>query len=287
MTPNTDITATVFGGSGDHETSAYDRHVISNTEMCVALPWRFELTPRPKVKVTNNATQHSAIGTIEDVGPWNTDDPYWETGARPQAESGQDKSGRKTNKAGIDLSPAMAQVLSIDGKDLVDWEFIGYETQKVLAPVAPGPSSSATALVAIGSDKDKLLAVQHSAARKEIVAVGEKYPRDGCAITLSCLLQEAGFDVPDTYQAIALGALLKNKGWQPVPIGQQQAGDVGSTCGPTAHHGVDHIFLVLSAVNHDEMVIADNQQQAPHFRWASGKGGKSPTKFFLRPGTSI
>jgi len=30
------------------------------------------------------------------------------------------------------------------------------------------------------------------------------------------------------------------------------------------------------------MVIADNQQPAPHFRYASGNGGKSPTKFFLR-----
>jgi hypothetical protein len=30
------------------------------------------------------------------------------------------------------------------------------------------------------------------------------------------------------------------------------------------------------------MVIADNQATEPHFRYASGQGGKSPTKFFLR-----
>jgi hypothetical protein len=30
------------------------------------------------------------------------------------------------------------------------------------------------------------------------------------------------------------------------------------------------------------MVIADNQDTVPHFRYASGKGGKSPTRFFLR-----
>jgi hypothetical protein len=29
------------------------------------------------------------------------------------------------------------------------------------------------------------------------------------------------------------------------------------------------------------MVIADNQSEVVHFRWASGKG-KSPTTFFLR-----
>jgi hypothetical protein len=82
--------------------------------------------------------------------------------------------------------------------------------------------------------------------------------------------------------ALDLGNLLKTRGWQIVPICKQQAGDVGSTCGTTPHHGTDHIYLDLKLVNDDEMIIADNQAQAPHFRWASGKGGKSPTTFFLR-----
>jgi hypothetical protein len=33
-------------------------------------------------------------------------------------------SGRKTNGAGIDLSPALAEELDIDGMGKVDWEFI-------------------------------------------------------------------------------------------------------------------------------------------------------------------
>lgn len=137
-------------------------------------------------------------------------------------------------------------------------------------------------MIAIGSDKDRLQNAQHVAARKLLKFDGEVYPADGCAITLSVLLQEAGIAVPDTFQAIVLGSLLKKLGWQVILVGQQQGGDVGSTCGAHAQHGVDHIYLVLRKVNTDEMVIADNQRPEAHFRWASGKGGKSPTRFFLR-----
>ena len=68
-----------------------------------------------------------------DVGPWNTNDPYWERNGRPQAESGTDKQGRRTNRAGIDLYPETARRLGIafgisDGKvsygeAQVDWGF--------------------------------------------------------------------------------------------------------------------------------------------------------------------
>lgn len=125
------------------------------------------------------------------------------------------------------------------------------------------------------------------AAQKLLNYDGEIYPRDGCAITLSVLLQEAGIDVEDTFQAIALGRVLEKRGWQVIPVGQQQAGDVGSTCGQVPVHGQDHIYLVLQALNQDEMVIADNQAQSPHFRWASGKGGKTPTTHFLRAGGAV
>jgi hypothetical protein len=68
----------------------------------------------------------------------------------------------------------------------------------------------------------------------------------------------------------------------PKSIGQHQDGDVGTTCGGTPLHGVDHIYFLLHRVNDDEMVIADNQARTPHFRFVSGKGGKSPTTYFLR-----
>ncbi len=95
-------------------------------------------------------------------------------------------------------------------------------------------------------------------------------------------MQMSGSDILDIFLAFDLVDELNKRGWNHVPIGQQKAGDVGTTCGSTPHHGVDHIYLVLKLVNSDEMVIADNQSQQPHFRFASGLGGKSPTTFFLR-----
>ncbi|HTV30575.1 MAG TPA: hypothetical protein VMF32_22715 [Xanthobacteraceae bacterium] len=137
-------------------------------------------------------------------------------------------------------------------------------------------------LIKVASDPAQLIAAQEIAARRLLDYDGEVFPHDGCAITLSVLLQKAGISIDDIFQAIALGNLLQNeRRWQRIPVGEQQAGDVGSTCGPTPHHGSDHIYLVLKALNTDEMIIADNQASAPHFRFASGQG-KTPTTFFLR-----
>jgi uncharacterized protein (TIGR02594 family) len=116
----TRITATYFGGPK----SAYDGgRPIDDNVPGVALPHRFE-GPRPRVRVTNCKTGASVDCDIVDVGPWNTHDPYWETNSRPQAETGVDTTGRKTNSAGIDLTLAAAKAIQIDGKGLVDWCFL-------------------------------------------------------------------------------------------------------------------------------------------------------------------
>lgn len=138
-------------------------------------------------------------------------------------------------------------------------------------------------LIKLASDLGSLQDAQHVAARKLFEFDKEIFPSDGCAITLSILLQEAGIAVGDIFTALELGDLLKTeRRWQAIAVGEQKAGDVGSTCGVKAAHGKDHIYLVIKAVNKDEMVIADNQDTEPHFRNASGRGGKTPTKFFLR-----
>jgi hypothetical protein len=118
------ITATVFGGDSELRRSRYDNHVISEDELGVALPSFFRGT-RPKVRVVNPETGKSVVCDIVDLGPWNTNDPYWETGGRPQAESGTALDGRTTNLAGIDLTPAAARSIGIDGKGKVEWEFVG------------------------------------------------------------------------------------------------------------------------------------------------------------------
>ena len=119
-----DIVATVFGGQSDPNFSAYDNHFITDSELGVALPFRFK-GERPTVRVTNPANGKSIVASIVDVGPWNTNDPYWENEGRPQAESGIDRSGRTTNRAGIDLTPAAARAIGINGKGKVNWEFTG------------------------------------------------------------------------------------------------------------------------------------------------------------------
>jgi uncharacterized protein (TIGR02594 family) len=129
------ITATVFGGAADRNTSAYDGHLIDDTEFGVALPFHFS-DPRPTVRVWNAGK--SAVCNIVDVGPWNTEDPYWQTGSRPEAESGIDSRGRPTNRAGIDLTPAAARAIDIDGKGTVDWEFS--DAAETGIPVATAPS---------------------------------------------------------------------------------------------------------------------------------------------------
>jgi kumamolisin len=145
-----------------------------------------------------------------------------------------------------------------------------------------GDGNAIADLLKIASDTSQLQDAQAQAATRLLAYDGEQYPSDGCAITLSVLLQEAGINVPDTFLAIALGSVLVARGWTQIAVGDQAAGDVGSTCGQTPNHGTDHIYLVLRPVNSDEMVVADNQATTPHFRYASGRAGKSPTRFFLR-----
>jgi hypothetical protein len=122
------ITATSFAGDNDTvsaRTSAYDGKVINgDEELAVALPSRG--VGGRLVRVAYGG--RSVVATVRDVGPWNTDDPYWATSSRPQAETGTDRTGRKTNLAGIDLTPALWRALGYAGdprnaKDKVDWDF--------------------------------------------------------------------------------------------------------------------------------------------------------------------
>ncbi len=146
-----------------------------------------------------------------------------------------------------------------------------------------GDASHINSLIAVAANAATLDIVQRRAAQKLLAYDGEIYPHDGCAITLSLLLQESGINVTDIYQAISLTRELRDtRKWKVIPVGSQLPGDIGTTCGETPNHGYDHIYVVLKKLNDDEMLIADNQSTQPHFRWASGNGGKTPTKYFLR-----
>lgn len=135
-------------------------------------------------------------------------------------------------------------------------------------------------LIEIGSSKDGLAEAQKIAA-KALKEVGEVFPHNGCAATLSALLQLSGIKIPMILGAGKLAHTIESRGWSRVSGGKQQSGDVGVTFDEGGNPGADHIYLVLRSVDGDEMVIADNQDPAPHSRFASGHG-KTPTEYFLR-----
>ena len=124
---HTNITATVFGGAGDLQASAYGGRVDGN-KPGVSFPykWRGRLPPSVKVR----GPRGEGVFPVVDVGPWNTDNPeYVLNGARPAAEKQRATRSRAqngmvpTNDAGIDLTPAAAHIVGIEGKGKVSWEF--------------------------------------------------------------------------------------------------------------------------------------------------------------------
>jgi len=148
-TPDTvqrDIITTVFGGAADNEYSAYGPYdsqgrgpYLNDEDLYVALPWTVPSAGPDGsswVKVTNLQNNKTAIGWVGDKGPWYVDDNYPELGTRPLAET-QYKNGQPCdhgpnqgtvpNGAGIDISPAMADQLGIEGKGMVNWEWASPE----------------------------------------------------------------------------------------------------------------------------------------------------------------
>lgn len=133
-----DIETTVFGGSDDPNNSAYPPYgYLNDTDLYVALPYSFDsaLFPNnpPRVRVYHG--ELSAVGYVADKGPWTTDDADYVMGsARPIAEtchdegsplpSGPNKGKVPSNRAGLDLSPALAERVELEGKGQCDWEFV-------------------------------------------------------------------------------------------------------------------------------------------------------------------
>jgi len=114
---------------------------------------------------------------------------------------------------------------------------------------------------------------------------GTVWPHDGCAIMLSVLLRHAGLDdLPYTCMALDLARLLQLRGWNVIALGDEPAGDVGTTCGDDYNPGVDHIYLVVKVGDDGQLTVADNQSAHPHPRPVAGNGDNySPTTYFLRP----
>lgn len=139
----TDVTATVFGGAGDAQRSAYDGRSLGDTALYASLPAR--LSGDRLIDLRGPAGTVLSGVHIEDIGPWLTDDPYWANGARPLAEDTSKalprgpNRGKHSNGAGIDLSPAAARKLGIEGKGKVDWRFHTAATAPGATPKGAAP----------------------------------------------------------------------------------------------------------------------------------------------------
>ena len=123
-----DILATIEGTVEEspilRQKTAYGQN--TNTDLFVALP---DENLKGK-KIELEVGSKTVIVEVGDVGPWNgghtrsgrsLNDPYWDNNSRPQAECGTDLRGRRTNKAGIDISAALAQQLGLKGNTKVRW----------------------------------------------------------------------------------------------------------------------------------------------------------------------
>lgn len=129
-----DIIATVFQDSS----TAYDPFDgITDSEMSVSLPGNVkDAAQRDRgVTVWNRTNGKMKTGCkIRDKGPWLVDDDAYLLGEeRPLAETCAIEGtplprgpheGKIPNGAGIDLSPALADYLGIDGKGKVDWDWV-------------------------------------------------------------------------------------------------------------------------------------------------------------------
>ena len=121
-----EITATVFGGEGDEQETAYGGWVDGDATG-VALPYKWK-GGRPRVVVRGPDDQVTV--DVIDLGPWNTHDPtYVFDGFRPLAEKqhaarvSAQNGMVPTNDAGIDLAPKTAAAVGISGKGKVNWRF--------------------------------------------------------------------------------------------------------------------------------------------------------------------
>lgn len=94
--------------------------VIQPESLFVALPHPMALHKHVEIRYGNR----TIVAQVLDVGPWNVDDAYWKTSARPASERAHGKYRVPSNHAGIDLSNAVFAALGLSDNDVVDWRFV-------------------------------------------------------------------------------------------------------------------------------------------------------------------
>lgn len=100
---------------------------VTATGLVIRPDSRFVALPHPRALgrlVEVRYRQRSLVVPVLDVGPWNINDAYWETDARPATERGRGFYRRPVNTAGIDLSDPVFAALGLTDNDVVTWRFV-------------------------------------------------------------------------------------------------------------------------------------------------------------------
>jgi hypothetical protein len=114
--------------------------IITPEALFVALPHPSALRRSVELRYGGRAL----VVPVLDVGPWNTDDAYWEASRRPAAEQGRGAFRRPVNRAGIALSDAVFAALGLRNNDFLDWRFVhrGYLPLPRLAHETVAPATT-------------------------------------------------------------------------------------------------------------------------------------------------
>ena len=115
-----EVWATTFGPPADgRRLRMANRQIMRRNTIAAALPSKSALG---KVIWVKRKSAHKWIRVkVQDVGPWNTNDPYWREKHRPRAETQHKEKTRQIshggrlveNPAGIDLTWTVWQLLGI------------------------------------------------------------------------------------------------------------------------------------------------------------------------------
>jgi hypothetical protein len=122
-------------------------HAAHKPEAARVIPWFHRMNPAPGKTVCKGKwiqifyKNRSCYAQWEDCGPWVTDD--WEYVFGPKAPKTKQNGG-----AGIDLSPAIRDYLSLKSGDKVHWRFVE------VGQVPYGPWKKYGAEVAAANDPD-------------------------------------------------------------------------------------------------------------------------------------
>lgn len=129
----TNIVSTEFGGGSEAGMPSAYGGTIDPNQPQASLPARVPRS-RMRILVTNPANGRSVACLVNDVGPWNIHDAYWDHGNRPAAEA-QHRNHQlaenhrvPSNEAGLDLTPAAMLALGVNGpvntrQVTVNWQF--------------------------------------------------------------------------------------------------------------------------------------------------------------------